>query len=136
MKNLIFVFFFTLVYQFAIGQYITPGTGIVWDLENLVENSSGVVSNSGGVYFIHNDLIISETDTIRIITNETIKIEAGKLITVLGVLQVNLHRKFSLPLPTPHKTLRDSGLKNLMHLFLKTVLLSLAEELIIYTLIF
>ena len=87
MKNISFVFILSFVYQFTLGQYVTPGTGVVWDLDDLVNNSSGVVIIDGGIYYINNDLTISETDTIRILTDEIIKVEFEKLITVLGVFK-------------------------------------------------
>ncbi len=87
MKNISFVFILSLVSQFAFSQYITPGTGVSWDLVDLVDNSGGVITNDQGIYYINGDLTISETDTIRIISDEIIKIEFDRLITVLGVFQ-------------------------------------------------
>lgn len=87
MKKLSFVFILSLVSLFAFGQYVTPGTGVSWDLDDLVNNSGGVVTIDGGDYYINDDLTISETDTFRILTDETIKIEFEKLITVLGTFQ-------------------------------------------------
>ena len=87
MKNVSILFILSLVSQFAFSQYITPGTGVSWDLVDLVDNSGGVITNDQGVYYINGDLTISETDTVRIISDEIIKIEFEKLITVLGVFQ-------------------------------------------------
>lgn len=88
MKNISFVFILSLVSQFTFSQYSTPGTGVTWNLIDLVDNSGGVITNDEGIFYINNDLTISETDTIRIISDETIKIEFEKLIIVLGVFQV------------------------------------------------
>jgi len=86
MKNISFVFILSFVSLFAFGQYVTPGTGVSWGLDDLADNSDGVITYDG-VYYINDDLTISETDTIRILTDEIIKIEFEKLITVLGVFQ-------------------------------------------------
>lgn len=88
MKNMTLVFILSLVSQFTFSQYFTPGTGVSWDLVDLVDNSGGLITNEDGIFYINDDLTISETDTIRIISNEIIKIEFDKLITVLGVFQV------------------------------------------------
>jgi len=56
-------------------------------LDDLVNNSDGVITIDEGIYYIHDDLTISETDTIQIISDEIIKIEFEKLITVLGIFQ-------------------------------------------------
>ena len=87
MKNLSFVFILSLISQFTFSQYTTPGTGVIWDLIDLVDNSGGVMSIDEGIFYINDDLTISETDTIRIISDEIVKIESDKLITVLGVFQ-------------------------------------------------
>ncbi|MBN2172703.1 MAG: T9SS type A sorting domain-containing protein [Bacteroidales bacterium] len=70
------------------GQYITPNSGVTWDLDDLVYNSEGAVTLEGNVYYIHDNLIISEFDTVRIISDETIKIFSQKLITIKGAMQV------------------------------------------------
>jgi len=87
MKKISFIIILTLAYQLAVSQYITPGNGVVWGLGDLVENAGGSIINIEGIYYFHDNITISETDTIRIISDETLKIEPDKLITVLGVFQ-------------------------------------------------
>lgn len=70
-------------------QYTTPGTGIAWDLDDLVNNSEGAVTLSDGEYFVNNDLVISPTDTLRLLENTVVKFQGGTLITVMGVLLAN-----------------------------------------------
>jgi hypothetical protein len=86
MKNfgllIVLVFFFFP----AFSQYETPGTGVNWGLTDLVGNSSGVVTFQDGIYFFNDDIVISTLDTFQITSDETIKIESGKLITVSGIL--------------------------------------------------
>lgn len=89
MKKAGFLIILSFVYQLSFSQYITPGTGVVWDLEDLVDNSAGIVTNNGGDFFINDNVIVSGSDTIRIISDEVIKVESGKLITVLGVFQAH-----------------------------------------------
>lgn len=87
MKNISFVFILSFVIQNAFCQYVTSGSGIVWDLDDLVTNSEGAVTIDDGIYYINENLTISETDTIRILTDEVIKIEFERLVTVYGVFQ-------------------------------------------------
>jgi len=87
MKNISFVFILSIITQIAICQYVTPGTGVIWDLDDLVNSSEGVITIDDGIYYLNDNLTISETDTIRIITDEVIKVEFEKLITVNGVFQ-------------------------------------------------
>jgi parallel beta-helix repeat protein len=69
--------------------YSTPGTGISWNLDNLVTNSGGVVTFSGGVYFINDTLIITSPDTIKILSNSTVKLAFNVVFNTLGTLIVN-----------------------------------------------
>lgn len=75
MKNISLVFILSLVSLFSFSQYITPGNGVTWNLVDLVDNSGGVITNNEGIYYINGDLTVSETDTIRIISDEVIKID-------------------------------------------------------------
>lgn len=86
MKNLLLfiLLFFTASVVFA--QYQTPGNNLSLSLNDLVDMSGGTVTESGGNYFINNDLTISATDTLTISSGATIKTEAAKEITVEGVL--------------------------------------------------
>lgn len=73
----------------AFSQYTSPGTGVVWDLDDLVNNSGGAVTEDGGVYLINEDLSIISPDTIRLVDNAVLKFEAEKLITISGVFEAN-----------------------------------------------
>jgi hypothetical protein len=72
----------------SLANYSTPGTGIKWDLNDLVTNSSGVVTFSGGEYYVNDTLIISQSDTISITTNATIKLAQNVLINSFGILKI------------------------------------------------
>ncbi len=87
MKNLVLAMILTLVGFGIQAQYITPGTGVVWNMEDLVTNSEGAVINYENGFLISQDLTISLTDTIRLLTSETIKFTESILITVIGTFQ-------------------------------------------------
>ena len=86
-KNWLIALIFVINVVALHAQFITPGTGVTWDLDDLVSHSEGAVSLSGGEYFINDDLIIATSDTIRIETNAIVRFLGGKLITVNGVFQ-------------------------------------------------
>jgi hypothetical protein len=72
----------------SLANYSTPGTGIKWNLDDLVTNSSGVVSFSGGEYFINDTLVISQSDTVSITTNATIRLAQNVLVNSFGILKI------------------------------------------------
>ena len=84
-KNWLIALIFVINVVTLHAQFTTPGTGVTWDLDDLVSHSEGAVSLSGGEYFINDDLIIATSDTIRIETNAIVRFLGGKLITVNGV---------------------------------------------------
>ena len=81
----VFLIFYVLI---AVGQYVTPGTGVNWNLDDLVQNSSGTVTLEEGIYYLWDDLTIAENDTVSVFSDGTLKISADKLITINGVVTV------------------------------------------------
>lgn len=82
----------------AYAQYITPGTGVYWDLTELANNSSGAVTFVDGVYLVSEEVTISETDTLAINTENVMAIDPSLQFTVLGTIQVepnNGYMKFT-----------------------------------------
>jgi hypothetical protein len=63
-------------------QYITPGTGARYTLDDLVTNSGGRVTFSSGTYFINDTVSINASDTLTIYNDATVKF---MLNTYLGV---------------------------------------------------
>jgi|GEM_PF-5252486 len=57
--------------------YITPGTGENWNFDDLVMFSGGAVTGGGGVYQLHEDLIISPNDRIYLMGGEHVDIDPG-----------------------------------------------------------
>ena len=86
MKNIRISIISMLLVQCALGQYYTPGTGVHWELNDLVINSGGVLTFEAEKYLLWNDLFISQNDTLSISTDEEIRIDMGFQIKVLGVL--------------------------------------------------
>jgi len=73
----------------AHGQYVSPGTGATYTLNDLVAISEGVVTREGGEYFINHNLTISHTDKLLINTDVTVKVGPGRLLTFFGTLESN-----------------------------------------------
>lgn len=82
--NMILLFlWFTMM---ASGQYITPGTGVNWNLEQFVSNSGGIISFDGSVYDISGNITISANDIISINEPAYFRVSSSVLITVNGNL--------------------------------------------------
>jgi len=86
MKNLFLTVVIISINLLAFAQYQTPGTGVNWNLDDLVDNSSGVVTlETNGQYSITQDLTLAANDTLAIITAEEINVSDGVLVTIMGV---------------------------------------------------
>ena len=65
-------------------QWTSPGNGTTYTLPDLVAATSGVVTQSGTVFTLHNDITISTNDVLKI-DNQVTRIDApGVLITIKG----------------------------------------------------
>lgn len=69
--------------------YSTPGTGKSWNLDSLVAYSGGIVTFSSGSYFINDTLIVTSPDTIKILSNATVKLAFNVVFNTLGTLIIN-----------------------------------------------
>lgn len=69
--------------------YSTPGNNSTFTLADLVTNSSGAVTFNSGVYEVNDTIIISSTDTLKILTDETVKFATGTYLGVFGVMIIN-----------------------------------------------
>lgn len=85
-KILLFLF---LIGTAAYAGYSTPGTGKSWDLDSLVVFSGGSVTFSGGVYNFNDTLTITQSDTLKIFINATVKLAPLSIFNVYGTLLVN-----------------------------------------------
>jgi len=86
MKNFRIIILFAFIAQSAIAQYYTPGTGIHWSLDDIVVNSGGIMTFENNKYYLWNGLIISQSDTISIMTDEEVRIATGIEIKIYGSL--------------------------------------------------
>lgn len=89
MKRLICVFVFLLTFQQIFAVYTTPGTGKNWNLDSLVAFSGGHITYSGGIYFINDTLVVSQSDTIKVLQNATIKMGNLSYVYVYGTFLIN-----------------------------------------------
>lgn len=68
--------------------YSTPGNGSVWSLDSLVQYSGGVVTHSGGVYFVNDTLTISLSDTLKVDVDFIVKLSSQVFIDIFGVMKL------------------------------------------------
>ncbi|MEZ5081906.1 MAG: T9SS type A sorting domain-containing protein [Bacteroidales bacterium] len=86
-KNIAFGFILIWFSQIACAQYISPGTGVVWDFDDLVEHAQGAFVFDSS-YKMVDDITISANDTLRHAVNAMMVIEEAMLMTIEGVLQL------------------------------------------------
>ncbi len=89
MKKVITVFALVLSIFSSYADYTTPNTSVNWNLNDLVTNSGGVVTFSGGNYFVNSNLTVAASDTIKILSNATVKLALNVSVLVNGTLIVN-----------------------------------------------
>ena len=89
MKHLLTALFILIGVTFAQAQFITPGDGTTYTMDNLVSISGGAVTFDGEDYLIHNDLTISTNDILEILEDLTVKTAAGKRINIHGAIIVD-----------------------------------------------
>ncbi len=70
MKKLIILFILFSAQLFA--QYITPNTGVNWNLDDLVTNSGGTVTGTFPNYAINNKVTVSATDRVYILPGSAV----------------------------------------------------------------
>lgn len=87
--KILFVFAFICLSVNIFSNYSTPGSGVSWGLNELVTNSGGVVTFSSGTYFINDTLIVTSPDTIKILSNATVKLAQNVVFNTLGTLIIN-----------------------------------------------
>ncbi len=84
-KNLLFLTLF-LVASLIQAQFISPGIGVNWTMDDLVANSGGVVVlTAENTYQITEDLTIAASDTLSILQSLSIQVNQAVLITIQGV---------------------------------------------------
>ncbi len=74
-------------------QYITPGTGVRWNLDSLANNSAGVLFVNGDHYEINGSITISSGDTIEILN--------GTSVVLHDLSYIESYGKFTVDAATP-----------------------------------
>lgn len=95
MRKLLLLFLI-LCTSSAYSNYSTPGTGVSWTLSDLVSNSGGVVTFSGGEYFLNDTLIISQSDTVKVGSNGIFKFAGSTMIDIFGVFRITPPDSFKI----------------------------------------
>jgi hypothetical protein len=90
MKKLFILFVLLMPALLIKAQYITPGTGVFFTLDSLTAYSSGAVTlDPDGQYTFHQDVTLSATDTLSILTDAEINMADNVLVTVNGTMIVD-----------------------------------------------
>jgi hypothetical protein len=88
-KFTIVVLFIFLSFSKLFAGYYTPGTGVKWNLDDLVTNSGGVVTFGSGFYTFNDTVKVRAGDTLYIYTDATVKFALNKSLSVSGTLLIN-----------------------------------------------
>jgi len=86
-----YLFFLSFIFISAAfaNNYSTPGTGIRWNINDLVTNSGGDVTLSAGVYHINDTIFIRLTDTLYITSDAKVDFAVNAYLDVNGALIIN-----------------------------------------------
>lgn len=78
------ILFSTMLSAFAFSQFVSPGTGVTYNLQSLSAAAPTVLLNSGTAYQMTADITISEGDALVMDENTTLKIDAGIQLNIAG----------------------------------------------------
>lgn len=94
-------------------QWVSPGNGTTYTLPDLVAVSDGVVTNTGTVFSINNDLTISANDVLKI-DHQVSKIDAGNVLIIINgsVICTNTERVKFFGTLTEHFSIRFENATN------------------------
>lgn len=84
MKKLSFLFL-SLSSTFVFSQFVSPGTGVTYNLASLSAAAPTVLVNNGTSYQMKADITISNGDTLLMNEDATLKIDGGKQLTIAGI---------------------------------------------------
>jgi parallel beta-helix repeat protein len=91
--TLIFIEFFGLLIftekPVLAADYNSPNTGVTWIMDDLVNNSSGVVTGGSGIYYVHDNITIFPSDRLIIKPGEVIKFDGYCRLRINGSLIAN-----------------------------------------------
>jgi len=86
--TIVFLFLFLCISQ-SFATYYTPGTGVRWNLDDLVTNSGGVVTFGSGFYTVNDTVKVKAGDTLYINSDVIVKFAAGRSLACAGTLLFN-----------------------------------------------
>lgn len=98
-KILLFVVSFIFISFNSYSQWISPGDGSSFTLDDLVTVSGGVVTMEGDSYYFNENITISTTDTLHINNDGILIINSEKLWTIEGVLLTYPTNQFEIKNP-------------------------------------
>lgn len=86
-----YLFFLSFIYISAAfaNNYSTPGTGVRWNMDDLVTNSGGDVTFSAGAYHVNDTIFIRLNDTLYITSDATVEYAVNTYLDVNGTLIIN-----------------------------------------------
>lgn len=87
-KIILSVFSFLFTCAFATAQYVSPGTGVTLNFDDIALASPSTISVDGDEYTIYEDITISENDVLLIDTDITALLDEDVLITIFGSFSV------------------------------------------------
>lgn len=73
----------------AFSQFVSPGTGVVYNLASLSTAAPTVLVNNGSFYQMTANITISAGDTLLMNEDTTLKINGGAQLTVAGIYNTN-----------------------------------------------
>lgn len=88
----------------AQAQYVTPGTGVKWDLATLAANSEGVITQVGDHYELNGSVVISATDTLEILTDGTLLLHDLSYMESYGAFIVDVPDQMVFSAVDPEST--------------------------------
>ncbi|MGA9212953.1 T9SS type A sorting domain-containing protein [Kaistella sp.] len=81
--------FLTLFSGFIFAQFVSPGTGITYNLASLSTAAPSVLVKTGNEYQMTANVTITNGDTLIMNEDATLKIDAGIQLTIAGVYDTN-----------------------------------------------
>jgi len=87
----VLVGFITLILSssLAFANYLTPNTGVKWNLSDLAANAGSNFTAETGYYNLNVTIIISTNDTLYITTNETVRFFTSTYLAVNGTIIID-----------------------------------------------
>lgn len=96
-KNILLVLSLLSIIHFqSYSQYVSPGNGSSFTLNDLIANSAGVVTLSGDDYHFNADVTIANTDTLKILEDGLLYIHEDIRLTIEGVFITNPPSAFEI----------------------------------------